>query len=94
MTLPAESTRLAEFSYNLRPVERGYANRTLYINLDANALYKKPVTRSAARGSGVDLYGSGPRSFADLPGQSGSTALLPDVAHVVQPAWSLQASVE
>jgi hypothetical protein len=49
MTLPAESTRLAEFSYNLRPVERGYANRTLYINLDANALYKKPVTRSAAR---------------------------------------------
>ena len=49
MTLPAESTRLAESLYDLRPVERGYANRTLYINLDANALYKKPVTRSAAQ---------------------------------------------
>ena len=45
MTLPIESTLLAEFTYELRPVERGYANRTLYINLDDNTIYEKPVTQ-------------------------------------------------
>ena len=34
MTLPIKSTLLAEFTYELRPVERGYANRTLYVNLE------------------------------------------------------------
>lgn len=28
---------LAEYNYELRPVERGYANRTLYINLEDNS---------------------------------------------------------
>ena len=36
---------LAEFSYELRPVERGYANRTLYINLSDNSISSKPVTQ-------------------------------------------------
>ncbi|MEW6400313.1 MAG: aldehyde ferredoxin oxidoreductase C-terminal domain-containing protein [Chloroflexota bacterium] len=45
MTLPTESTLLAEFTYELRPVERGYANRTLYVNLDTNTIYEKPVTQ-------------------------------------------------
>jgi hypothetical protein len=39
MTLPAE------FSYDLRPVERGYANRTLYINLEDNTIYEKPIAQ-------------------------------------------------
>src|SRR5512145_2885400 len=45
MTLPLESTLLAEFTYELRPVERGYAGRTLFINLDTNTIYEKPVTQ-------------------------------------------------
>ena len=45
MTLPAESTLLAEFTYELRPVERGYANRTIYVNLSENIVYEKPVTQ-------------------------------------------------
>ena len=36
---------LAEFRYELRPVERGYANRTLYINLSDNTISSKPVTQ-------------------------------------------------
>ncbi len=47
MTLPAESTKpalLAEFHYELRPVQRGYANRTLYINISDNTIYEKPVS--------------------------------------------------
>ena len=44
MTLPAESTLLAEFPYQLRPVERGYANRMIYVNLTENTIYEKPVT--------------------------------------------------
>ena len=44
MTLPLENTLLAEFTYELRPVERGYANRTLYINLDDKTIKEKPVT--------------------------------------------------
>jgi len=35
---------LAEYTYELRPVERGYANRTLYINLDDYTIQEKPVT--------------------------------------------------
>lgn len=34
---------LAEFTYELRPVERGYTNRTLYIDLDSNQIKSKPV---------------------------------------------------
>jgi aldehyde:ferredoxin oxidoreductase len=36
---------LAEFSYPLRPVERGYANRTLHINLSDNMIEERPVTQ-------------------------------------------------
>jgi hypothetical protein len=45
MTLPTESTLLAEFTYELRPVERGYTNHILYINLDDNTISEKPVTQ-------------------------------------------------
>src|SRR5512140_3754397 len=61
MALPTESTLLAEFTYELRPVERGYANRTLYINLDTNTIYEKPVTQqmkdlfTGGRGFGLKL---------------------------------------
>jgi aldehyde:ferredoxin oxidoreductase len=61
MTFPAESTLLAEFTYELRPVERGYANRTLYINLDDNTIREKPVTQqmkdlfTGGRGFGLKL---------------------------------------
>lgn len=34
---------LAEFTYELRPVERGYTNRTLYIDLDSNQIKSKTV---------------------------------------------------
>jgi aldehyde:ferredoxin oxidoreductase len=37
-------TILAEMRYELRPVERGYAGRTLFINLSENAIASKPVT--------------------------------------------------
>ncbi len=36
---------LAAFDYELRPVERGYANRTLHINLSDNTIKSKPVTQ-------------------------------------------------
>ncbi len=36
---------LHQFTYELRPVKRGYANRTLYINLDNGAIKSKPVTQ-------------------------------------------------
>jgi aldehyde:ferredoxin oxidoreductase len=35
---------LCELKYDLRPVEKGYANRTLYINLEDNTIQIKPVT--------------------------------------------------
>src|ERR1041385_6362296 len=61
MALPTESTLLAEFTYRRRPVERGYANRTLYISLDTNTIYDKPVTQqmkdlfTGGRGFGLKL---------------------------------------
>ncbi len=36
---------LAELNYDLQPVERGYANRTLHINLSDNTISSKPVTQ-------------------------------------------------
>src|SRR5512133_4207688 len=54
----AESTVLKEFTYELRPVERGYANRTLYINLNDNSVREKPVTQQMK-----DLF-TGGRGFA------------------------------
>ena len=36
---------LAEYKYRTRPVEHGYANRTLYINLSNNTIKEKPVTQ-------------------------------------------------
>ena len=38
-------TLLTEFTYELHPVERGYANRTLYIDLSTNTVRSKPVTQ-------------------------------------------------
>ncbi|MBN1264277.1 MAG: aldehyde:ferredoxin oxidoreductase [Anaerolineales bacterium] len=35
---------LSDYTYELRPVERGYNNRTLYINLENQAILEKPVT--------------------------------------------------
>ncbi len=40
---------LAEYTYELRPVDRGYANRTLYINLSDMTIKEKPVTEEMKR---------------------------------------------
>ncbi len=61
MTQPENLTApalLGEFSYELRPVERGYANRTLYINLNDNVITEKPVSQQMK-----DLF-TGGRGFA------------------------------
>ena len=43
--LKQSHTLLAELNYDLQPVERGYANRTLYIDLSTNTIKVKPVTQ-------------------------------------------------
>ncbi len=40
---------LAEFHYEPRPVDRGYANRTLYIDLSTMTVAEKPVTEEMKR---------------------------------------------
>ncbi len=42
--MEAAHNLLADYSYEKRPVERGYANRTLYVNLSENTISEKPVT--------------------------------------------------
>lgn len=54
----AERAVLAQYNYQLRPVERGYAGRTLYINLNDNLIKEKPVTQQMK-----DLF-TGGRGFA------------------------------
>ncbi len=49
---------LGEFTYELKPVERGYSNRTLYINLTDNTFAEKPVTQQMK-----DVF-TGGRGFA------------------------------
>ncbi len=66
VALPVEKMKkshrlLAEYTYELKPVERGYANRTLYINLETNEIKEKPVTDqmkeifTGGRGFGLKL---------------------------------------
>jgi aldehyde:ferredoxin oxidoreductase len=54
----AEPTLLGEYTYELRPVERGYASRTLQINLNDNSFREKPVSQQMK-----DLF-TGGRGFA------------------------------
>ena len=49
---------LGEYTYELKPVERGYANRTLYINLNDITFVEKPVTQQMK-----DIF-TGGRGFA------------------------------
>jgi len=49
---------LGEYTYELKPVERGYANRTLHINLNDNTFTEKPVTQQIK-----DIF-TGGRGFA------------------------------
>jgi aldehyde:ferredoxin oxidoreductase len=49
---------LGEYTYELKPIERGYADRTLYINLNDNTFAEKPVTQQMK-----DLF-TGGRGFA------------------------------
>ena len=42
--LQAAHRMIAKFDYELRPVERGYANRTLYVNLSSGRIEARPVT--------------------------------------------------
>jgi aldehyde:ferredoxin oxidoreductase len=62
-----EYSLLAEFNYNLVGVERGYTNRTLYINLSDNTIHSKPVTNTmkdifiGGRGFGLWLLWHGIR---------------------------------
>ncbi len=52
---------LVEYTYEKRPVVRGYANRTLHINLETNEITQKPVTQqmkelfTGGRGFGLKL---------------------------------------
>ena len=56
---------LAEFSYELGEVEKGYSNRTLYVNLSDNTIASKPVTQqmkdvfTGGRGFGLWLLWNG-----------------------------------
>ncbi|MDD2923077.1 MAG: aldehyde ferredoxin oxidoreductase C-terminal domain-containing protein [Anaerolineales bacterium] len=52
------TTLLGQYTYELRPVKLGYANRTLYINLDDNTIREKPVTQQMK-----DIF-TGGRGFA------------------------------
>ncbi|MHA1443328.1 MAG: aldehyde ferredoxin oxidoreductase family protein [Candidatus Hodarchaeales archaeon] len=51
---------LNELKYDLHPVDKGYANRTLYINLTKNEIKIKPVTDEMKQkfigGKGFDLF--------------------------------------
>jgi len=64
---PEAHQLLAELSYDLRPVERGYANRTLYVNVGDLTIQSKPVTDemkrvfTGGRGFGLWLLWNGTR---------------------------------
>jgi aldehyde:ferredoxin oxidoreductase len=51
---------LAELSYELKPVEKGYTNRTLYVNLTTKEIKIQPVTSEMKEkfigGKGFDLW--------------------------------------
>ena len=55
-----KTNQLASFPYPLRPVDKGYNNRTLYVNLTDHTIKAKPVSEEMKRtfigGRGFDLW--------------------------------------
>ncbi len=55
-----ERKTLAEFSYDLKPVDKGYNRRTLYVNVGSGQIESKPVSQlmidKFVGGKGFDLY--------------------------------------
>ncbi len=55
----AQHKILAEYSYEKKPVQRGYVGRTLYVNLSTNEIKEKPVSEDMKKkftgGKGFDL---------------------------------------
>ncbi len=55
-----ERKLLAEYGYELRPIDKGYNRRTLYINLGTREIAEKPVSdlmvEKFVGGKGFDLY--------------------------------------
>jgi len=51
---------LGKFHYELRDLDKGYNNRTLYINIGSNSIYSKPVSEKVKQlfigGKGLDLW--------------------------------------
>ncbi len=43
--LKSKITKIKEWSYDWHPIERGYNNRTLYINVDSHEVKEKPVSQ-------------------------------------------------
>lgn len=65
--IKAKHKLLKEYAYELSEIEKGYNNRTLYINLDDNAVKEKPVTAEmkekfiGGKGFGLRLLWDGTR---------------------------------
>ena len=51
-------TVVASYKYQEKPIDRGYANRTLHIDLDKKTITEKPVTQQMK-----DIF-TGGRGFA------------------------------
>ena len=43
--LKSKHKMLKEFEYELKPLDKGYSDRTLYINLSSNEIKEKPVPK-------------------------------------------------
>jgi aldehyde:ferredoxin oxidoreductase len=60
MSIAEQATVLTEFRYTVPPIEKGYANQTLYINVDTQDIKGKPVTTQMKEifvgGRGFDLW--------------------------------------
>lgn len=60
MNTAGKMTKLAEFTYEVPPIEKGYANQTLYVNVGTREIKSKPVTQEMKElfvgGRGFDLW--------------------------------------
>jgi len=60
MNTAGKMTKLAEFTYEVPTIEKGYANQTLYVNVGSQDIKSKPVTREMkdlfVGGRGFDLW--------------------------------------
>ena len=87
--MKAKHVLLKEYNYKMAPIDKGYNNRTLYINISDNTIKEKPVTEQmkekfiGGKGFGLRLLWDGTKPNTKWNDPENEIIILPDLLPVL-----------